>query len=97
MGSLMTSSSSAGPIQISEFPEPWRSKFGGILQNGLGGDSMTDRWTDGRMDGGINNIPNAFFKKSVVITTKSQKTNKETWPQYFKASPCLVSEEMTLQ
>ena len=23
MGSLMTSSSSAGPIQISEFPEPW--------------------------------------------------------------------------
>ena len=23
MGSLMTSSSSAGPIQISKFPEPW--------------------------------------------------------------------------
>ena len=25
MGSLMKSSSSAGPIQISEFPEPWFS------------------------------------------------------------------------
>ena len=27
MGLLMTSSSSAGPIQISEFPEPWSTLF----------------------------------------------------------------------
>ena len=31
MGSLMTSSSSAGPIQISKFPEPWSTHIFYVL------------------------------------------------------------------
>ena len=31
MGSLMTSSSSAGPIQISKFPEPWSKLFAKVI------------------------------------------------------------------
>ena len=39
------------------------TKFGWILSSGLGGDSITDRRTDGQTDGGDNNIPDAFSKK----------------------------------
>ena len=43
------------------------NKYGWILSSGLGGDSITDRrmdgQTDGQMDGGDNNIPDAFSKK----------------------------------
>ena len=37
------------------------TKFGWISSNGLGGDSITDRRTDGQTDGGDYNIPFAFF------------------------------------
>ena len=36
-----------------------QTKFGWILSNGLGGDSITDGWTEGDE----YNIPFAFFKK----------------------------------
>ena len=39
------------------------TKFGWILSSGLGGDSIMDRRTDRQMDGGDNNIPDAFSKK----------------------------------
>ena len=39
------------------------TKFGWISSNGLGGDSVTDGWTDRRTDGGDCNIPDAFLKK----------------------------------
>ena len=46
----------ARPIHVSNS----HTKFGRISSNGLGGDSITDRWT---ADGGDYNIPFAFFKK----------------------------------
>ena len=45
----------ARPIHVSNS----HTKFGWISSNGLGGDSITDRWTDG----GDYNIPFAFLKK----------------------------------
>ena len=39
------------------------TKFGWILSNGLGGDSVTDGGTDRRTDEGDCNIPDAFLKK----------------------------------
>ena len=45
----------AHPIHVSNS----HTKFGWISSNGLGGDSVTDR----RTDGGDCNIPDAFFKK----------------------------------
>ena len=50
----------ARPIHVSNS----HTRFGWILSNGLGGDSVTDGWTDGRTDGGDCNIPDAFFKKA---------------------------------
>ena len=47
------------------------TKFGWILSSGLGGDSITDRRTDGQTDGGDNNIPDAFSKK--------RGDNNENW------------------
>ena len=49
----------AHPIHVSNS----HTKFGWILSNGLGGDSVTDGRTDGRTDGGDCNIPDAFLKK----------------------------------
>ena len=50
----------ARPIYVSKS----HTKFGWISSNGLGGDSITDGWTDGRTDdGGDNNTPSAFLKK----------------------------------
>ena len=46
----------ARPIYVSNS----HTKFGWISSNGLGGDSITDRRTDGRTDGGDYNIPFAF-------------------------------------
>ena len=45
----------ARPIHVSNT----HTKFGWISSNGLGGDSVTDR----RTDGGDCNIPDAFLKK----------------------------------
>ena len=39
------------------------TKFGWISSNGLRGYSVTGGWTDGGMDGGNCNIPDAFLKK----------------------------------
>ena len=48
------------PIYVSNS----HTKFGWILSNGLGGDSITYARTDEQMtDGGVNNIPFAFLKK----------------------------------
>ena len=44
------------PIHVSNS----HTKFGWILSNGLGGDSIKDR----QKDGGDNNIPGAFLRKS---------------------------------
>ena len=41
------------------------TKFGWISSNGLGGDSITDRRTGGRTEGGDYNIPFTFFKKAL--------------------------------
>ena len=49
----------AHPIHVSNS----HTKFGWILSNGLGGDSVTDGWRDRRTDGGDCNIPVAFLKK----------------------------------
>ena len=57
----------AHPIHVSNS----HTKFGWILSNGLGGDSVTDGRTEGqadgqtdrRTDGGDCNIPDAFLKK----------------------------------
>ena len=53
----------ARPIHVSNL----HTKFGLISSNGLGGDSITDGWTDRqtdrRADGGDNNIPFAILKK----------------------------------
>ena len=57
----------ARPIYVSNS----RTKFGWISSNGIGGDSITDRQTDGRMDGrtegGDYNIPFAFWKSVGII------------------------------
>ena len=50
----------ARPIHVSNS----HTKFGWISSNSLGGDSITDRRTDGRTDRGDYNIPLAFFKKA---------------------------------
>ena len=49
----------ARPIHVSNS----HTKFGWISSDCLGGDSITDRQTDGQMDGGYNNIPSVFLKK----------------------------------
>ena len=49
----------ARPIHVSNS----HTKFGWISSNGLGIDSIKDRRTDRRMDGGDYNIPFAFLKK----------------------------------
>ena len=53
----------ARPIHVSNS----HTKIGSISSNGLEGDSITDRRTDGQTGGGEYNIPFAFFKKSVGI------------------------------
>ena len=49
----------ARPIHVSNS----HTKFGWISSNGLGGENITDRRTDGQTDGGDYNIPFAFLKK----------------------------------
>ena len=52
----------AGPTHVSNS----HTKFGWISSNGLGGDSITDR----RTDGGDNNIPFVFLKSVGIINSK---------------------------
>ena len=56
----------AHPIHVSNS----HTKFGWISSNGLGGNSITDRWTDKQTDGGDYNIP--FADKYCCSTTLCQ-------------------------
>ena len=66
MDSLMTSSSSAGPIQISKFPEPW---FEGLMNRGTNGfmNKQTNRGEFGYFGLISNIIPNI---KSIILLEK---------------------------
>ena len=58
----------AHPIHVSNS----HTKFGWNSSNGLGGDSVTDTRTDGRMDGVDCNIPDAVLKKRGDNNNKRQ-------------------------
>ena len=59
MGSLMTSSSSAGPIQISKFPEPWYAASDQGVHSFPLFQQFLDPWTGSKMD---------FFNHFVTMT-----------------------------
>ena len=69
----------ARPINVSNT----HTKFGWISSNGLGGDSVTDRRTDGRTDrrtdGGDCNIPDAFLKKRGDNKSDIICASREKW------------------
>ena len=46
------------------------TKFGWILSNGVGGDSIMDRRMDGWTDGGDNNNYFAFLKSVGIMSVK---------------------------
>ena len=55
-------------VAVSPLPHRKVSKLGQILPTGLGGDSVTDRWTDEQTDG--------QFTISTLISFKKRGNNK---------------------